>query len=77
MWPLLITLPSFTITEPKGPPWPKFYEKDNKIYADVVANESSLIYWCLQYGEVIEIIEPKTCRDKIRDIVTEMFKRYN
>lgn len=55
----------------------KFYEKDNKIYADVVVNESSLIYWCLQYGEVIEIIEPKTCRDKIRDIVTEMFKRYN
>lgn len=54
-----------------------FYEKDNKIYADVVANESSLIYWCLQYGEVIEIIEPKTCRDKIKEILNQMCKRYN
>ena len=55
----------------------KFYEKDNKIYADVTANESSLIYWCLQYGEVIEIIEPKQCREKIKEILNQMFKRYN
>lgn len=55
----------------------KFYEKDNKIYAEVEANESSLIYWCLQYGEVIEIIEPKHCREKIKGIIKEMSKRYN
>lgn len=55
----------------------KFYEKDNKIYAEVEANESSLIYWCLQYGEVIEIIEPKYCREKIKGIIKEMSKRYN
>ena len=55
----------------------RFYEKDNKIYADIVANESSLVYWCLQYGEVIEIIEPKHCREKIKDIIKEMSKRYN
>ena len=55
----------------------RFYEKDNKIYADIIANESSLIYWCLQYGEVIEIIEPKQCREKIKDILKEMSKRYN
>lgn len=54
-----------------------FYEKDNKIYADVVANESSLIYWCLQYGEVIELITPITTREKIKDILKEMSKRYN
>ncbi len=54
-----------------------FYEKDNKIYADVVANESSLIYWCLQYGEVIELITPTTTREKIKDILKEMSKRYN
>lgn len=55
----------------------RFYEKDNKIYADIIANESSLIYWCLQYGEVIEITEPKQCREKIKDILKEMSKRYN
>lgn len=55
----------------------RFYEKDNKIYADIIANESSLIYWCLQYGEVIELITPTTTREKIKDILKEMSKRYN
>lgn len=55
----------------------RFYEKNNKIYADVIANESSLIYWCLQYGEVIELIFPIDTRKKIKDILKEMSKRYN
>lgn len=54
-----------------------FYEKDNKIYADIIANESSLIYWCLQYGEAIELISPMDTREKIKDIIKEMSKRYN
>lgn len=54
----------------------KFYEKDNEIYADIVANESSLIYWCLQYGEVIELITPTTTREKIKKIVGQMNRRY-
>ena len=55
----------------------RFYEKDNKIYADIIANESSLIYWCLQYGEAIELISPMDTREKIKDIIKEMSKRYN
>lgn len=55
----------------------RLYNKDDKIYADITANESSLIYWCLQYGEEIELIEPLTTRGKIKDIVKQMFKRYN
>lgn len=55
----------------------RLYKKDNKIYADITANESSLIYWCLQYGEEIELVEPLTTREKIKDIVKQMFKRYN
>lgn len=55
----------------------KFYEKDDIIYADIKANESSLIYWCLQYGESIELIEPVETRNRIKDIVQEMNKRYN
>ena len=55
----------------------KFYEKNNIIYADIKANESSLIYWCLQYGEVIELIEPINTREKIKNIIKAMDKRYN
>ena len=54
----------------------RFYVKDNKIYADIRANESSLIYWCLQYGESIELITPLQAREKIKNIVKEMYKRY-
>ena len=54
----------------------RFYEKDNKIYADIIANESSLIYWCLQYGEDIELLSPKDTRGKIKEIVKQINKRY-
>lgn len=55
----------------------KIYTKDNKIYADIKANEQALIYWCLQYGEGIELIEPITARNKIKEIVNAMKNKYD
>ena len=55
----------------------RFYEKDNQIFADIEANESSLIYWCLQYGESIELVKPAECRQKIQCILQQMNERYN
>lgn len=55
----------------------RLYERDKKLYADIKANESSLIYWCLQYGEEIELIEPVSTREKIKSIVKQMYKRYD
>ena len=52
------------------------YEKENSIFADITANETSLIYWCLQYGEDIELLSPKDTRDKIKEIVKQINKRY-
>lgn len=52
------------------------YEKGNSIFADITANETSLIYWCLQYGEDIELLSPKDTRDKIKEIVKQINKRY-
>ena len=52
------------------------YEKENSIFADITANETSLIYWCLQYGEDIELLFPKDTRDKIKEIVKQINKRY-
>lgn len=54
----------------------RLYEKENSIYADITANESSLIYWCLQYGENIELLSPKGTRDKIKEMVKQINKRY-
>lgn len=47
------------------------------IYADVVVNESALVYWALQYGEGVEVLEPKQTREKIAKIVTKMYNKYN
>lgn len=55
----------------------KFYKENDKIYADVKANEQALIYWCLQYGESIELVEPIGVRKKIKQIVVKMMNKYN
>ncbi len=55
----------------------KVYLKDNKIYADIKANEQALIYWCLQYGENVELVEPLSLREKIKNIVYSMKEKYS
>ena len=55
----------------------KFYKTDGELFADVVVNDMALVYWCLQYGERIELIKPQECRDEITRIVKEMNNRYN
>lgn len=55
----------------------KIYSKDDGgIYANIHANEQALIYWCLQYGESIELLEPIATRDKIKSIIGDMAKKY-
>ena len=55
----------------------KFYEKNNKVYADVTANEQALIYWCLQYGDSIELVSPIDTRNQIKKKLDTICKRYN
>jgi len=54
----------------------KFYEKENLLYADVTANEQALIYWCLQYGDTIELVEPKETREEIKKKSKTLSERY-
>lgn len=48
-----------------------------QIYVDLTVNEQALIYWALQYGEHIEVIEPQDTRTKIKDIAEIILKKYN
>ncbi len=52
------------------------YKENDEIYATIRANETSLIYWCLQYGESVELVSPVSTRKEIRKIVEEMGRRY-
>ena len=54
----------------------RFYTQNNEIYADVVANEQALIYWCLQYGESIELLNPIDTRKLIAEKSKLIFERY-
>lgn len=51
-------------------------KQDGEVYADIHGNEQSLIYWCLQYGEGLELIQPISTRQKIKNILDNMKKKY-
>ena len=55
----------------------KFYERNGNVYVDVKVNEDAIIYWCLQYGQTIELVEPASTRAKIKQAIDLMNKRYN
>lgn len=53
-----------------------FYQKDEQVFAKIHANEQALVYWCLQYGETIELVEPLEIRQKIKQIIEKMQQKY-
>lgn len=54
----------------------RFYTRENTIYADISANEQALIYWCLQYGETIELLNPIAMRKTLKDITSKLSEKY-
>lgn len=54
----------------------KIYKKDNEIYAEIKSNEQALIYWCLQYGESVELISPKETRDILKEKINKVLAKY-
>ena len=54
----------------------RFFKKDGTTYAEVTANEQALHYWCLQYGDSVELIAPENLREKIKNSVKNMAKKY-
>lgn len=54
----------------------RIYKQGDNIYADIRASETALIYWCMQYGESIQLLEPIKTREKIKSILQEVSKKY-
>lgn len=50
---------------------------NDEIIASLKVNEETLIYWSLQYGEHVEIIEPLTTRNKCIDMIKQILKKYD
>jgi predicted DNA-binding transcriptional regulator YafY len=54
----------------------RIYREGGKVYASVKVNEMALIYWCLQYGSGVQLLEPKTTRIKIKEMINDLNKKY-
>ena len=54
----------------------RLYKLNNEVFAEFSVNEDSLIYWAMQYGQSVEVIEPKETRVKIKNLLKETITKY-
>jgi len=55
----------------------EFQKFNDEIVATLKVNEESLIFWALQYGRHVEILEPLETRNKIIQVIDDMKKQYH
>ncbi len=51
-------------------------EEADKLIVSVACNKHAMRYWALQYGEYVEVLEPESLRDEIREVVDCMASFY-
>ena len=54
----------------------RIYQQNGEIFADVKANEKAIVYWALQYGEHFELLSPQQTREKIKQAIDNIAKKY-
>lgn len=55
----------------------KILEEDgDKLILRINCNENAMRYWALQYGVYVEVLEPKSLRDRLIKDMKDMLKRY-
>ena len=50
---------------------------EDRLVIKLDCNESAMRFWALQYGPYVEILEPESLRNRIKDDVATMSKKYN
>ncbi len=56
----------FTITKQKG----------DEITVRLTCNENAMHYWALQYGAYVEVMKPESLRNRLREDVEAMYRKY-
>ncbi len=51
-------------------------KNDDRIVIRVTCNENAMRYWALQYGPYVEVLEPSSLRDRLREDVRVMAEKY-
>ncbi len=55
----------------------KIKQENNQIFGYLTSSEMSIIYWALQYCENVEIVEPISTREKMKNFAKTLSDRYN
>ena len=50
---------------------------DGKVTIRLRCNEKAMRYWALQYGPYVEVLEPLSLREQIKNDIKEMSEKYN
>ncbi|CAK7084910.1 MAG: hypothetical protein BACD_04321 [Bacteroides rodentium] len=50
---------------------------DGMIVARVKCNYDAMFYWSLQYGPYVEVLEPESLRDELREAILKMAEKYS
>ncbi|MCD8209535.1 MAG: WYL domain-containing protein [Coprobacillus sp.] len=53
-----------------------FYTSGDKIFAKVRCNETSLMYWALQYCDCIKVLEPESLKQKVIEAHKKALEKY-
>ena len=55
----------------------RIYSDNKGIFAELSVNEDALIYWALQYGESVEVVEPEATREKMTTTLKNILRKYD
>ena len=50
---------------------------EERIIVRVSCNERAMKFWALQYGPYVEVLEPESLRNRIKEDISYMSKRYS
>ena len=51
-------------------------ETEEDVVIQVNSSEQAMVFWAMQYGEFVEVLEPESVRERVKGIVKKMMERY-
>lgn len=51
-------------------------ETEDEVTIQIKSSEQAMVFWAMQYGEFVEVLEPKNIRDRVKDSIRLMAKKY-
>ncbi len=52
-------------------------ETEDEAVIQVNSSEQAMVFWAMQYGEYVEVLEPENIRGRIKENIREMAEKYN